>query len=130
MAEYAGKSLHVEFGGTDLSGDFRRMTTTESQNLADATAGSDTYRTYVSTVTDGSADVELVDQTDGSALWTAIAPGTEGTLIWAPYGTASGKAKYTVDAIVGDRGRELPYDDVVTTTATFQFSGTVAESVY
>ena len=132
MAEYSGTNLYVIFGSTVLSGDYRRLTTTESMDLVDASAGSDTGTTHVSTLTNGQATYEAVAQTDGTVMWAAVANGTSGTLEWAPEGTASGKQKHTVTAIVSSRENNIGYNDVVTLTVNFQFSDNagVAESVY
>ena len=61
----------------------------------------------------------------------AIAPSTSGTLWWYPSGTASGSVSHYAPAFVSSRGKEFPYDDVVTITIGFQFTssptaGTVA----
>ena len=128
MAKYTGKNLAIAWiwsGGTTwLQGDFRSMTTTEDQESADSTAGNDTYKEYIPTVADASGEVELLDNsgTSGTAMWAAIAPSTTGTLTWYPSGTAAGNQTNTAAAFVSGRSREFPYDDVVTMTASFQFT--------
>lgn len=122
MAEYSGTNMYVKFGSTDLSGDYRTMTVTEDMALIDASAGSDTGTTYVTTLINGTGTLELVDQAAGTALWAAVVNGTSGTLEWAPEGTASGKPKYTVTAIVQSRERRVAYNDVSILTINFQFS--------
>lgn len=130
MAEYTGNALYLKFGSTVLSADFRNFDQSEEIGLVDATAGADTNRTYLTTVKDGKATAEMVHQASGTALWTALAPGTSGTLEWGPEGTASTKPKHTVTAIVMDRKKVVPYEDIVVITAEFQFSGAVTDSVY
>lgn len=137
MARYTGKDLAIKWvtssGTTWLEGDFRSMTTTEDQESADSTAGNDTYKAYIPTVADASGEVQLLDNggTIGTAMWAAIAPSTTGTLIWYPTGTAAGQQTNTAAAFISSRQREFPYDDVVTITASYQFTeaivaGTVA----
>ena len=130
MAEYTGSALYLKFGSTVLSSDFRSFDTDESMDLADATAGADTYKNWLSTVADGSATCQLVDQAGGSALWTAIAPGTSGTLEWGEEGTTSTKPKHTVNAVVKGRTKSRPYADVVVLNVSFQFKAAPTDSVY
>ena len=137
MARYTGKDLAIAWvwtGGTAwLEADFRSMSTTEDQESADSTAGSDTYKAYIPTVADASGEVQLLDTTGatGTTEWGAIAPANVGTLVWYPEGTATGKPTHTAPAFISSRQREFPYDDVVSITASFQFTaaptaGTVA----
>jgi len=132
MAEYSGTNLYLKFGSTELDGDYRRFDVTETMDLVDASAGSDTGTTHVTTLTNGQATLELVDQEGGTALWAAVANGTGGTLEWAPEGTTATNPKYTVYAIVSERSRSIGYNDVVTLTVNFQFSDNagVAQSSY
>lgn len=128
MARYTGKDLAIQWiwsGGTTwLEGDYRSMTTTEDQESADSTAGDDTYKAYIPTVADASGEVQLLDTsgTAGTAEWGAIAPANTGTLVWYPEGTASTKPRHTAPAFISSRQRDFPYDDVVTITASFQFT--------
>lgn len=132
MAEYVGSSLYLKFGTTELQGDFRSLSVTETIDIVDASAGSDTHRTHLGTLESGQASVELVDQAVGTAVWAAVDIGTSGTLEWGPEGTATGKPKHTVTAIVTNRAKEIPYDDIVTLTVDFEFSDAsgVVDTVY
>ena len=131
MARYTGKDLAIAWvwtGGTAwLEADFRSMSTTEDQESADSTAGSDTYKAYIPTVADASGEVQLLDTTGatGTTEWGAIAPANVGTLVWYPEGTATGKPTHTAPAFISSRQREFPYDDVVTITASYQFTAPV-----
>jgi hypothetical protein len=130
MADYVGSSSYIKFGSTVLSSDFRTFDPTEETGLVDSSAGADTNKTYLATLKDGTASLSMLDQTSGSALWTAVAPGTSGTLEWGPEGTASGKAKHTVVALVKSRKRSEPYEGIVTLDVSFQFSGAVTDGAY
>jgi len=113
MAEYTGKNLYVKFGSTVLSSRFKSYNESDEAGLVDKSAGADTRRTYLATLQDGGASMELLQEAAGTVLWAAVAAGTTGTLEWGPEGTASGKPKYTVDAIIKSRKRTLVHDDVV-----------------
>lgn len=130
MAEYTGSTLYLTFGSTVLSGDYRNFDDNEEIGLVDASAGSDANRTYLTTLKDGKATVELVAQTGGTPLWDAMMIGSANTLTWAPEGTATGKQKHSVNAIVMNRKRSHPYDDIVAMTFDLQFSGAVTDTVY
>lgn len=131
MAHFTGSGLVVTFGGTTLTADFRSFSESEEMGLVDSSAGADTNRSYLTTLKDGKATLEIVAPAGGSAVWNAVVPGTSGTLIWAPEGTATGKNKHTVSsAIVMNRDKEMPYDNIVVIKVEFQFSGTVTDSVY
>ena len=127
MARYTGKDLLVNWihsGGTaDLSGDFRTFSVSEEQDSADSTAGNDTYKAYIPTFADATAELELLDTkgTAGTVQWAAIAPGREGTVQWYPAGTAN-TVYYSAAAFIANREIEFPYDDVVAVTVEFQLT--------
>ncbi|MCC7210133.1 MAG: hypothetical protein IT323_22710 [Anaerolineae bacterium] len=133
MAEYTGTAMYMTFAGTTIHADYREFSASEEIDLVDASAGADVAKTYLTALEDGTASLTLLDQTGGTAataMWQLMDKGTSGTLIWAPEGTATGKPKHTVVAIVSSRERKVPYDDVVELTFEFQFSGVVADAVY
>jgi len=129
MAAITGVALYVKFG-SDISGDYRSFEANETGDSIDVSAGSDTATTYLTRLTDGTATYSAIMQADGSAIWTALATHTEDTLEWADEGTAGGKQKHSVNAIVTSRGRTIPFAGAVEITATFQFSGAVTDTVY
>lgn len=129
MARYAGSSLVVNWihagGTTDLSADFRSLSTSEEVDDIDSSAGDDTYRAHLPSLADATAELEFLDTSGtavGSVQWVAIAPRTEGTLQWQPEGTASGAQCHSAAAYVQARNREFPYDDVVSVNVTFQLT--------
>lgn len=131
MVEYVGGTAgFLKFGSTVLSADFRNFDSEEEAGLADASAGNDANRSYLVTLKDGKATIELVAQAGGTALWAALAAGTRGTLEWGDEGTAVGKPRHTVEAVVQKRSRQIPYDDIVVYSADFQYSGAVADGTY
>lgn len=132
MTQYTGSALVVTFAGTVISTRQRSLKTKAESDLAEQTAGNDTVKSYLPTLKDGDAELEVLDVTGGTAatdVYNLCAPGTSGTLIWQPEGTATGKPKHTVaTAIVKSRETEYPYSDVVKMTIAFQFSAAQADA--
>lgn len=129
MAEFTGKDLVIKWfpsaGGTiDLSGDFRTVSYTPTGKLANATAGSDTFESYLGSTKDTKVSYSGVMQTAGTALEDALLPNTFGTLILQPEGTVSAKRKYTIPAFAGGGNISWPYSDTVEISCDFQGSGT------
>jgi len=101
-------------GGTVvLSGDFRTVNVTRSLEIIDATAGADTYREKLPSFGDTEVTFSSVMQADGTALITALAQKTYGTVVVGPEGTASGKPKFTVAAYSVGPTFNIAYNDVV-----------------
>lgn len=131
MTKYTGSALVVKFKGTNLEGEFISFETGEEIDLVDQSAGNDVAKTYLTALEDGDASLELLNQTGatgGTAEWAVVDKGQEGTLDWQPEGTASGKPRHWVNAIVKDRKRSFPFDDVVKLNVNFQFSGVVTDT--
>jgi hypothetical protein len=127
LGKISGKDLYAAFGATSLGASIRSFDVSEEMEKADSTAGADSYRNYVNTVKNISVDVEIVMQshsTGGSAILAALAPGSEGTLVWGQEGTATGKPKKGFLASVGNVSQAWPYDDVGILSVTFSMSGT------
>jgi len=126
---YTGKNLVVQWvtsaGTTDLSADFRTLKVKTETDAADASAGLQTHKSYISSLVDSSAELEYLDitGTTGTAQWAAVAAQTAGTLVWYPQGNSLGKPKHQcTDAFVLNREREYPYDDVIAYTVGWQFN--------
>jgi len=130
MAGLTGKNLYVAFNGTNISGEYRKFDPGEGIGTVDQSAGADAAETYLTTLTTGDATYVAVLQEDGSVVYTALAPGGEGTLEWAEEGTADGKMRHWVNAIVTGRKQPIPYKEMIELSVTFLFSGTVTNTVY
>lgn len=122
MAQYTGKDMYIKFGTTVLSSRYKSYNETDEAGMVDQSAGADTRRTYLATLADGGAQVEVLAAAGGTALWAAIAPGTEATLEWGPEGTASGKQKHTVLAVVKSRKADYVHDDVTKVQVEFVYN--------
>jgi hypothetical protein len=134
MPDFTGKDLNLQWiysGGTVvLSTDYRTLSESKEMALVDASAGADTDRTYLTTLKDGTLEYAALHQTGGSVIKLALEPGTSGTLIVGPEGTAAGKPKESIPAIVSNRAVQYPYADVVEISATFQRNGSSAGTVF
>lgn len=130
MPEFTGKNLVVTFGGVTLTGDQRVFSAQEEVGLIDASAGNDQARTYIKTLEDGTATMEILAQDNSTAVFAAVKPGTTGSLVWSEEGTGSGQPRHTVPAIVSSRKKDVPYDDLVVISAEFQFSGVVVDDTH
>lgn len=128
--EFTGKNLYLKFGSTVLGSRFRTFEPNEEIGLVDASAGTDVARTKVSTLEDGGASVEFLLEAAGTTEWAACDKGTFGTLEWGEEGTASGKPKHTVYAVVKNRKKSVVYDDIVKANVEFEFSGAVTDASY
>jgi len=128
---YTGKDLYAEFdcpaGTIVLSGDQRSLSVDREVDLVDISAADEGDKSYLATLKDGSAEVEVLDQagTALTGLEAALVEGIYGTLIYAPKGTASNMPKRGFAAFVNSVGIEYPYADVVVYRISFQKSGAV-----
>jgi hypothetical protein len=132
VAEFTGKNLSVLFASNALTGNHRTFTVTEEMGLVDASAGPDAARSYVATLKDGKATLEVLgdDAAAGPTWWGNVLPGAVGSLVWGEEGTGSGQPRHTVNAVVSSRKKDAPYDDLVVYTVEFQYSGAVADDSY
>lgn len=134
MAEFTGQNMVIQWlsggGTTTLSGDYRRMNLPFAKDLSESTAGSDAGRTDVATVWNYTCEYTGVMQTGGTAVEDVLLPGTSGTLIVGPEGTASGKRKYTIPAMALGANFQFQYDQVVEMTCQFKSQGAPTIATY
>lgn len=132
MAGLVGTNLYLAFGGTVLDTDYRDFSGSEEMGMVDDSAGSDSARTYLTTLKDGSASATVVLQASGTVIWDALVPGTAGTLEWGEEGTTAGKQKHSVWAKVESREKSMSYDDLIVCDIAWQFSDPsgVTDSTY
>src|SRR5689334_12915183 len=101
MARHIGKNAVIQFGSTVLTPDYRTFKQAGSADLIETTAGADSIKSYIVGATDGGVDLEMVK--DGTTIWNAVAPGTEGTLSIGSEGTTGGLPKTSGKAVVTKR---------------------------
>jgi len=133
--EFAGSALYATWvwsGGTViLNTDFRNFNYAPTIDFIDSTAGADTARQRINSFKDGSLRVTILGKTnDGTAVYTPLAEGTGGSVVWGPAGTASGSIKHTLPAISMGVTENVVYNDVVTYDVTFQQNGARTDANY
>ncbi len=122
----ANQSLQfVHSGGTaSLTGDITNVTYVKEQEAADATAGADGSRVYVTTVKKMSATAKMhYIGTAGSAAFGSAAVGVSGTMIWGPKGTTAGNPKGGFPCFISKKQWDSPFDGVVTLDIEFMANG-------
>lgn len=127
MPAFTGRNMYLAWiysGGTvTLQGDERTVNWTPSTDLAEATAGTDTRKQRLATTKDIMCSVSGRQQagTVGNALEDALDAGVQGTIIFGPEGTATGKRRFTASAFSGGFKSSYKYADI--TEFSVDFSG-------
>ena len=130
MAEFlAGPTMVLTWtsnvGTISLAGDYRTCTWDPKIAYEDVSAGSDTQVGRLTALKDATAQVEIVNQTGGTAIQAALQPGIAGTLVIQPEGTATNKRKITFPAYCDGGAFSFPYANVSVTTVAFTGGGAV-----
>ena len=119
-----GKDGYISFQGTQVSADYRKFEIEMSLDTVEKSAGADSSKSYIPALKDGTAKLTYAyTGTAGSAYASLLRVGQQGTLLWGPEGNAVGKPKGDVNAIVINQSKPMAYNDLITHTVTFQFSG-------
>lgn len=135
MTAYVGKDLDVKWidasGTVQLNGDFTAFDYTPSIDLVDQSAGSDTNKTYLTTLKDGKASLTANFQAGtavgGTASFSRLYEGASGTVVWSPEGTAATKPKYTIPALAMGAVFSYPFAGLVEAKCDFQQNGARVE---
>lgn len=125
MTEFAGSALYLAWiysGGTvTLQTDFRNFSWQPTLNFIDATAGADTYENLLTSYGVGAdIPVTMLAQNNGTALAAALARQTQGTLLYAPAGTANNEIAYKIPAYSQGPQWNQPFNDVVEMNVNFR----------
>ena len=136
MSAFAGSSLVLTWiqaaATTVISGDHKALSLTPNQAFYDETAGADPYKKYLVGVKDYtatfSANFQAGTGTGGTATFSTLAIGNEGTLQIQPEGTASPKQKLSLPCISQGVSYSWPYDNVCEITINFQGNGAIVEA--
>jgi len=129
--QYVGSSWYgtwITSGGTFvLSGNQTMFGTERTVDTVEVTAGSDTQKAYLPTVTDNKFSYAYYDAGTAAAAGTALAaqlkPNTSGTITFGPQGTATGKPKYQIAAVVTSQKIEYAFDAAALFEVEFLGSG-------
>lgn len=128
MPEFiAGPTMVLQWiysGGTlNLAADYRACSWNPGVDYVEASAGADTQHSRLASLKDGKASITLAGQTGGTQVIAALQPGTGGTLIIGPEGTATGKRKITFPSYSDGVQTDMPYADLVVLTCGFSGAG-------
>jgi hypothetical protein len=127
----SGKDVFVSFLGYDLSADFTSVSFSEDGDHIDVTAADDDYHYYIPVRKDGTIDFEGFYTSPDATVFGTVAVNAAGTLIIGPAGTATGRPKYTWNrVVVASRSLDMPFDDGVTFSVSFQMSSEVEEGTF
>jgi hypothetical protein len=125
MSSFMGSAMYLAWihpGGTvRLDTKFRDFSWEPTTEWVDASGGADTFEDMLPGIGRG-ADIPYtcVMQSGGTALLTAVASRTRGTLLYGPEGTAVGTPKFTIPAYSGGPSIQQAYNDVVILTVNFR----------
>ncbi len=134
-SRYTGEDLVVIFrtaAGVEyiLSGDQTAFEVTHEVQAADMTAGSDVGVFEKPTLQVNGATLTMKHTAlGGTAVWGNITAGLEGTLLYAPQGTAAGKPKGGFPAYVKSKPLSVPFNEAVVRTVSFGPQGAQAFDV-
>lgn len=129
--QYVGSSWYgtwITTGGTFvMSGNQTKFGLERTVDTVEVTAGSDTQKAYLPTVTDNKMSYAYYDAgtaaTAGTAIANALKPNTQGTITFGPQGTATGKPKYQIAAVVTSQKIEYAFDAAALYEVEFLGSG-------
>ena len=128
---FTGKDLYVKFNTTVLSGDHTSFGWDEAEDTADLTAGADSFHYYVPMRQNCTFSFDTWMNGSTLTTWDAIAPGSVGSLEVGPFGTASGKPKFSwTRVVVNGRSPSVPYDGGVVHACKFQGSSIGTATYY
>ena len=122
---YVGDDLEVQLlvaGGTHiLTGDHTTFEVNWSVQSADVTAAKDGGIEEKPTLEDITASLTIFDTAlGGTAIWSNLTPGVEGTIAFGPQGTATGKPKGLFRAFVQGKPISVPFNEGVTRSVEFR----------
>lgn len=130
MAEYLGRGAYLTFGSIVLSARYTTIDTDESGDLVDKSAGSDTHDSVLAGLAKGQVSVSLNHSAGDTATWNGLAFGTEGTVTYAPEGTASGKPKYTGVGMIQSRQRKQGFNEITRLSVAIKMQETIVGASY
>jgi len=126
MAVHKGSEGVIKVGANTVA-EVRSYSLEESADVVEKTAMGDSSRSYLSTLTQFTASVEVFfDETDTAQ--TALSAGSTVTLEVYPEGTSTGDTYYNGSAIVTGFTKSASFDGLVEASITLQGSGGLTTS--
>ena len=119
-----GTIAYVEFGGLEISVDFRSFNPNIDEVAVDATAGDDALESShkIREVIEPTMTILIQDDATGQAIKAALKHGNTGNLVWGPEGNTTGKEKWGIEARVVVN-REVAHDAEQILDITFKNTG-------
>lgn len=132
MAFVHGKGTAVSIDGGDLSAYSNSVAFNRSADTHETTTFGKNSKTYKSGLKDGTATIEgLYDSTATTGPGATFRPllgGDEVPFEYMPEGATVGKPVATVAVLVSAYEETAPVADMITFSATLQFTGDIADS--
>tara|TARA_A100001201_G_scaffold143755_1_gene147234 strand:+ start:3671 stop:4057 length:387 start_codon:yes stop_codon:yes gene_type:complete len=126
MAVHKGSEGVIKVGANTVA-EVRSYSLEESADVVEKTAMGDSSRSYLSTLTQFTASVDVFfDETDTAQ--TALSVGSTVTLEVYPEGTSTGDTYYNGSAIVTGFTRSASFDGLVEASISLQGSGGLTTS--
>jgi len=91
---------YIAFDGLVLSGRYTSIERSDGSDLVDRSAGSDTHDYFLDALRNGAYTIHFHHEAGDTATLTSIAPGTEGTIVYAPEGLIDGHPVYSARSMV------------------------------
>jgi len=131
MAGLTGKNLYIKFGSTVLNTDYRTFGHPRSIDKVDASAGADTFKTYLTTLKDGTISCAIIAQAADTTTRGTLVPGTGGSLEYGLEGTAAGKQKASYTSVfVENSNISASYNDLIVVDIAWQPNSDITEGTY
>ena len=126
-----GKNLYVAWidatGTVAISGDQTAFDPGFTGETVDASAGADDWRVHLATMKDAAMKMETYYKgTNGTATLARVEIHDSGTLVWGPEGTAAGKPKWGIPALVTKNDYSMPFDNLIKVTIEWKQQGDLA----
>lgn len=126
MAKYSGLGLIVAYNSGAWGANFVRSAEVDaSGDVVESTGASDSAKTYIYTLADGTAKLEFCQDTSNATIAAIFAIGTSATLTVSPNGTTTGHNKQSGTAIVTRLNIPTVYNQFAVLTVDLQFTGGV-----
>lgn len=133
MAFVHGKGTAVTIGGDDLSAYANNVAFNRSADSHDVTTFGKGSKVYAAGLKDGTGTISgIYDNTALTGPGAVLRPlcgAAAVELVYMPEGDATGKPTATVDVLVTAYEETAPVADMVTWSATLQFSDDIADGV-
>jgi len=134
MARQTGKTMWAQWtsGGTAVvTGDQTDFSVDMTLDKIDASAGADVFHNYLAGLKDFSATLEKISLgVGGTAADVLLKEGNVGTLLWAPEGTATGKPKWGIAALITKYSTTYPFNDTVKTSVEWVPASGTSDLLY